>query len=272
MLETTMPPSKPARPKSTQKTGERRRRGAREDAASSEASGAHEDLFSAPRQGSASEARTAADGFDARSLDARGRKARSADAAQPAGRDSDAALKTAMTRSRRRGFSAASSAARGSVRLAASRRGITEARLLTHWAEIAGPRLAEICRPAKIRQRGGHALAGVLTLAVDGPRSAEISTEIPQIIERVNAYYGYSAVAEIQLLRAPGPLPPLRQPAPRARGASLDELPKATRQRVEDSTLPIQDDALRSALARLGANVIGRRKAAAKPSAAGNAV
>lgn len=169
-----------------------------------------------------------------------------------------------------RGFAAASAMAKASVRRAAGRRGIAEARLLTHWPDVAGARLAQITRPTKVKQRGGHALAGVLVLSVDGARASEIEHEIPQIIERVNAFYGYSAIADVQLQRATGPLPSLARPKP-AKAPEVSDLPTAQRETVENATRDVEDDALRSALARLGANVMAKSTAKSTAKSAAKA-
>lgn len=186
------------------------------------------------------------------------------------GIDKTAAAKTPTDRStterRARGFAAVAGLAKDPLRRAAGKRGIAETRLLTHWLEIAGERLAAIARPAKVKPRGGHALGGVLLLTVEGARASEVEHEAPQIIERVNAFYGYAAIAEVQLLRASGPLPPLEHKAGR-RPIRLEDLPQASRQRVEAITSPIEDDALRSALSQLGANVMAKSAVkGAKPS------
>jgi len=180
----------------------------------------------------------------------------------PRGERSD---KTVQPR-RTRGFAAASAAAKSPVRLAANRRGIAEIRLLTHWPDIAGARLAAISRPSRVKHRGGVALGGVLELIVEGSRLSEIEHELAQIVERVNAFYGYSAIVDIRLIRASAPLPPLTRPKRQAR-ITVADLPKDRRAALQGMTGPIRDDALRDALSRLGANVLARGEARARAAA-----
>ncbi|MEL6980270.1 MAG: DciA family protein [Pseudomonadota bacterium] len=154
---------------------------------------------------------------------------------------------------------AASACAKKAMRGAAARRGIAEARLITHWPEIAGERLASACRPVRVKQSRGIALGGVLVLAVDGARASEVEHAAPIVIERVNAHYGYGAISEVKLTQAVG-APISSEPAarPRPRAASPEDLPPEKRQKLEAWTKPVADDALRAALTQLGANIMAK--------------
>lgn len=158
-------------------------------------------------------------------------------------------------RGRARALAPAASFLRGAVGDAAAKRGIAETKLLTQWAEIVGEDFASCTQPLELKRRSGLALGGVLTLAVEGARATEIEHVLPQLIERVNAHYGYRAVAEARLTQATDRLrrrPETPARAPR-RTATEDE-----RRRVAALTDPIGDGDLRAALARLGENVIVR--------------
>ena len=55
-----------------------------------------------------------------------------------------------------------------------------------------------------------------LVLRVDGARALDVQYKARQIIERINAYFGYAAVAELRIVQAPmRQLPPARPPRPR---------------------------------------------------------
>lgn len=160
-----------------------------------------------------------------------------------------------------RGFSAANLAASEPMRKAAARRGIAEMRLLTQWPQVVGPRLARMTRPVRVRHdRNGHGLGGVLILAVNGPRASEIEVELPQIVERVNAYYGYRAIAGAKLTQTEQPIDPMSAGPRRREGVDAASLPQEKRDALAELTKPIGDDALRDALTRLGANVMARPK------------
>lgn len=169
---------------------------------------------------------------------------------------------------RSRGFSAASAAGEAAMRAAAAKRGIAEMRLISCWPEIVGPRLARLSRPERVRHnRGGHALGGVLIIAVSGPRASEVELEIPQIIERVNAFYGYRAVVDVKLTQAAvGPIDSLagRTRPERGKQALPEDLAPEKRDALENLTAGVGDDALRDALTRLGANVMSSGAASTK--------
>ncbi|MGR3522662.1 MAG: DciA family protein, partial [Paracoccus sp. (in: a-proteobacteria)] len=67
------------------------------------------------------------------------------------------------SRRRRRGFEAASSLLAERVQKAAEGRGFAVSRLLTHWPEIAGDKLAGLTRPVRI-SHGRGSFGATLTL------------------------------------------------------------------------------------------------------------
>jgi hypothetical protein len=88
-----------------------------------------------------------------------------------------------------------------------------------------------------------HRVEGaVLVLRVEGPRAIEVQHRSGQILERVNRYFGYRAVAEMRILQAPvarRAARPTDPPAP----IDPEALPPATE---------IEDQGLKGALLRLG--------------------
>ena len=101
------------------------------------------------------------------------------------------------TRRRMRGFEAAANLVANRVRTVGESRGFAVARLLTHWAEVVGPDIAAQTRPVKISH--GKGFGATLTLLVQGARAPLITMQLDQIRERVNACYGFNAVARITL-------------------------------------------------------------------------
>lgn len=141
---------------------------------------------------------------------------------------------------------------------AARRRGFAEAGVLADWAAIVGPHLAGRCQPVKLTFARGRQGGGVLHLHVGGAAALELQHCAPLIVERINGYFGYPAVAELRLVQAP-PLPAGRPPAtgPAPRSLSAGEV--AAVARAVDG---VADDGLREALAGLG-----RTLKAASPAA-----
>ena len=93
---------------------------------------------------------------------------------------------------------------------AARRRGLAEARLLTDWRLILGPQLGARCQP--VRLSGARGAPGVLTVHVGGASALELQHGEPQVVERINDFFGYPAVARLRLIQAP-PVRPVKPPA-----------------------------------------------------------
>ncbi|MGH6832491.1 MAG: hypothetical protein ACRECM_05640, partial [Methyloceanibacter sp.] len=91
-------------------------------------------------------------------------------------------------------------------------------------------------------QRGHRGEGAVLVLRVEGPRAIEVQHRSGQILERVNSYFGYRAVAEMRILQAPVMRKASRAPAS-APPLDPDALPPSA---------SIEDRGLRAALLRLG--------------------
>jgi hypothetical protein len=133
-----------------------------------------------------------------------------------------------------------------------ARRGFTEAGIIADWPAIVGAALAASCRPQKLAFERGKRSDGTLHLRVAGALATEVQHLAPQIVERVNGYFGYRAVARLKIVQ--GPLPPpegAREPATRPLGADEAE---ALRAMVAD----VPGEGLRTALVGLGRAVMGR--------------
>ena len=77
-------------------------------------------------------------------------------------------------------------------------RGFSETRLLTHWNTFVGIGLAEKTYPVKISFASGG-LGATLTILTTGPHALELEMLKHQIKEKVNAAYGYNAIARIKI-------------------------------------------------------------------------
>ncbi len=136
--------------------------------------------------------------------------------------------------------------------------------LLAGWAQICGPLHAQYTRPEKIlwpRQRGDDDPfePGVLVVACDGARAVLFQHEISQVIERVNSFFGFAAIARIKIVQKPVVQVGNRAP-PRASAGRCGHARSASMQIVADVT----DERLRKALAELGRGVLGRAKSSCK--------
>lgn len=158
-------------------------------------------------------------------------------------------------------------AAAAAARPALRRRGLAVAGVIADWHKIVGAFLAGATAPEKLV--AGRALpeggrdAGVLHLRVGSPALApEIAHLAPQIIEKVNGYFGYRAVARLHILHAPVS-PAENRPGTRS-GSRRDAVPlpeaaPADKDAVRRQTAGVGDDGLRDALQRLGEAVLARQ-------------
>jgi hypothetical protein len=132
-----------------------------------------------------------------------------------------------------------------------ARQGFASTELVTRWQEIVGAEIAAHSQPEKIRWPrpvgDEPPQPGTLVLRVEGPIAIEIQHLSQVILERVNRFYGWQAVAELRLRQAPL--------ARRAQPAVPLPPDTAATERIAATLTDITDDDLRNALARLGAAV-----------------
>lgn len=160
-----------------------------------------------------------------------------------------------------RGFEPAFGLMAREVRQAGESRGFAVAKLLTHWEEVAGKDLAAVTRPVKVGY-GREGFGATLTLLVRGAAAPVVEMQKEALRARVNAVYGYNAIARIHLTQtaATGFAEGQAQftAAPKAPPPPDPALEAEARARAEG----VADDGLRAALERLGQNILTRRKAA----------
>ena len=159
------------------------------------------------------------------------------------------------------GFARTSKLLSPQVRRASETRGFAQSRVLTHWPEIAGEDIATITRPVQVTysRNGFGATLVVLTTGANAPM---VEMQKDMIRERVNAVYGYNAIARVRVTqtatsgfsdgqvsfahRSDTPAAPVVDPAVQAR--------------VTATVTDVTDQGLRVALERLATNVISRPK------------
>ncbi|WP_461470207.1 DUF721 domain-containing protein [Pararhodobacter sp.] len=159
-----------------------------------------------------------------------------------------------------RGFEAASALLRDPIRKAGESRGFAVSKLLTHWPEVAGADLAPLCRPVKISY-GQGGFGATLTLLASGAAAPLVQMQTERLRDKVNAIYGYAAIARIRVTQtaAEGFAEPQRPfEGPNIAPPSPEKLARA-RQIVRGLTDGVADDGLRQALDRLATNVMMRQ-------------
>lgn len=163
--------------------------------------------------------------------------------------------------------------------------GFATAAILTDWSSIVGQELAAVTVPERLRwprppegagaepaskgtERGPASPAvrqvaqprsgATLMLQVDSSRALDVQYKTAQIVERINAYFGYMAVTDIRLSQGPvmAQLASARTPA--RPNVSPKTVLKGALGRGETNTITagaFEDADLRQALERLGAAV-----------------
>ena len=118
-------------------------------------------------------------------------------------------------------------------RTAFRRFGFVQSSVVTRWPEIVGAQHARVCSPEAIRFPPGEKAEGILELVVVPAHAPLITQVIPEIIDRVNRFFGYRAVARVKLRqgavtppadgKAAKP-PPSLKPIPLELGDSLRDI------------------------------------------------
>lgn len=138
-------------------------------------------------------------------------------------------------------------------RTAFRRFGFVQSSVVTRWPEIVGARHARHCSPESIRFPKGEKSEGILQLVVTPAHSTMIQHVVPEIMERVNRFFGYKAVAKVKLRQGEVQAPRVE---PRAAPPSLRPIPME----LGDSLRDIGDPELRAVLESLARNLGGPDK------------
>jgi hypothetical protein len=132
-----------------------------------------------------------------------------------------------------------------------AKQGFAARELVTRWAEIIGPDLSAHCEPLKMqwpRPVEGQAVEpATLVLRVEGPMALEIQHASDVILERVNRFFGWSAVGRLALRQGPLSRKSRPRPSPVPDASEVEQIAK--------TLSSVEDDELRAALARLGAAI-----------------
>jgi hypothetical protein len=130
-------------------------------------------------------------------------------------------------------------------RTAFRRFGFVQSSVVTRWPEIVGARHARVCTPESIRFPPGEKHDGILQLVVVPAHAPLIQHVIPEIIERVNRFFGYNAVARAKIRQ--GEVKPPSASGPKAAPPSLKPIPMELGESLRD----IGDPELRAVLESL---------------------
>ena len=160
---------------------------------------------------------------------------------------------------RARGFARAASLVEGRVQAAGQSRGFAVSRLLTHWAELAGPEVASRAQPVKVAYGRGR-LGATLTLLCKGADAPIVQMQSKRIVDAVNAAYGYAAIRAIRLTQTAPEGFAEGQAEFEARSPNVAPLSEDARARLREMADGIENTDLREALTALAANVMRRQE------------
>ncbi len=141
------------------------------------------------------------------------------------------------------------------------RYGFHSAEIMTSWDRVAGADIAACSSPERIRwprniarsdaedAGGGRDGGATLLLRVDPARALDIEYRTREIIDRINRYFGYRAVADVKLLQAPLLAPPPSVPRQKTAASRIE----TNAEKVAPGAAPEVADAL----ARLATTIAG---------------
>ena len=139
--------------------------------------------------------------------------------------------------------------------------GFVQSSVVSRWREIVGERYAGVSSPESIRFPPGKRKEGVLTLVVEGAHAPMMQHVAPVIAERVNRFFGYTAVARVQFRQG---VVQLARAKARAAPPSLRAIPAD----LGDSLREIADPELREVLESVARGLMPSEGTKAVPMAA----
>jgi hypothetical protein len=122
--------------------------------------------------------------------------------------------------------------------------GFVQSAIVSRWREIVGSRYASVSAPEAIRFPPGRKSGGALLLVVEGAHAPLMQHVVPEIVERVNRFFGYAAIEKVQFRQ--GLVQPVRA-KPRPAAAALRPVPAE----LGDSLRAVADPELRACLESL---------------------
>jgi len=126
--------------------------------------------------------------------------------------------------------------------------GFVQSSVVSRWQEIVGERYGGISAPESIRFPHGKRSQGVLNLVVDGAHAVTMQHVAPDIIERVNRFFGYPAVARLHVRQG-------RVRAARAKQVTAPAENRPLSAEIGDSLRSIADAELRMCLEALAQGI-----------------
>ena len=154
-----------------------------------------------------------------------------------------------------RGFTQAGGLVGARIQKTGAARGFAQMRLLTHWEEIVGPEIARIAKPEKVSY-ARKGFGAKLTLLAKPAHAPELQMQLPRIKERVNASYGYCAIADIRITQSGEATGFAESESGFTHDHPTPSLPPAKAEKLRDEVSGVEDETLRALLKSLGENIM----------------
>lgn len=133
--------------------------------------------------------------------------------------------------------------------------GFAQAEIITRWRSIVGPLLAAHSLPEKLSFPKGRE-SGTLYVLANSAFALELQHLAPQVMERINGYFGFPAVAQIAIRQVSG------LTGGRRRRRSTVRRNPAARTKATRLVSGLHDAQLRQALESLGELIIADEQTA----------
>ena len=133
--------------------------------------------------------------------------------------------------------------------------------LLAAWPELVGEDYRNFTHPQKIKwpnraHQDDPFKPGILIVACDSTRALYFQHDLSRLCERVNVFFGFTAIAKIKIVQKPvGASPKTLRPAKTDQNRNLDRQKKRRLDQILDK---IDDPNLRERLAKLGRGVMSK--------------
>ncbi|MEI8296161.1 MAG: DciA family protein [Alphaproteobacteria bacterium] len=137
-----------------------------------------------------------------------------------------------------------------------TRAGFAKASIVLDWDKIVSPAFSQFCQAIKVTFPSHQKSQGVLHVRATSAMSLAISYQTPQILDCVNRYYGYQAIAKVTIHQ--GPL--VARPAPIVQRPEV-VLDPNQQTAVETIVETLPPGELREALQSLGVSVYKKESA-----------
>ena len=87
------------------------------------------------------------------------------------------------------------------------RRGFTRREILTQWPAIVGDLLAQYSCPERLQFGNDRSQGATLVVRAGSGFATELQLLHPIVLDRINTFFGYQAVARITIIQGPLPIP-----------------------------------------------------------------